>query len=629
MTKTLISWLGRTDLNARTQSERVGLGPIAQAVGARGFARLELLCDYPREEAEPYMEWLKAQHPVEIAPHFVSLTNPVHFGDIYENATRVVSDAIKNNRGHADLTFHLSPGTPAMAAVWIILAKTRFPAELIESSREHGVRTASVPFDISADFIPDLLRKPDEELERLTAGLPPEAPEFSSIIHRSPGMKRVIARARRVAPRSIPVLIEGESGTGKELLARAIVRVVDVADGGVEFAQRKANITANDLAAYRKRVEETLTPLFETNPTLQKIRAGEPVTDADLNALNALIHLERPDVDLNILLEFYQDVLFGSFVTDEYDGATASTGFCVLRPRAGRLDGRFLYHGVQTAPFVGEMVKLATGASYPAVSDRIVKGSKIPLPPLPKQKRIAAILDKADAIRRKRRQALALALADQFLRAVFLDMFGDPVTNPKGWKEKRLDQVAVVASGITKGKRFNGKKTVHVPYMRVANVQDGHINLGDVQDIEVLETDVERYLLKPGDILLTEGGDPDKLGRGAVWHGEVAPCIHQNHIFKVRVDPDTSVPEFMSTLIGSQRGKRYFLKSAKQTTGIASINKTQLSGFPALLPPWDVQREFLSRVKRWRSEQEKLGTLERESANLFGSLAQRAFRGEL
>uniref|UniRef100_UPI00102B71E6 sigma-54 interaction domain-containing protein n=1 Tax=Candidatus Magnetaquicoccus inordinatus TaxID=2496818 RepID=UPI00102B71E6 len=168
--------------------------------------------------------WLKAQHLLEIAPHYVTLTSPVHFGDIYENATRVVSDAIKNNRGHAELAFHLSPGTPAMAAVWIILAKTRFPAELIESSREHGVRTASVPFDISADFIPDLLRKPDEELERLTAGLPPEAPEFSSIIHRSPDMKRVIARARRVAPRSIPVLIEGESGTGKELLARAIHR---------------------------------------------------------------------------------------------------------------------------------------------------------------------------------------------------------------------------------------------------------------------------------------------------------------------------------------------------------------------------------------------------------------------
>ncbi|MBF0422173.1 MAG: sigma 54-interacting transcriptional regulator [Magnetococcales bacterium] len=224
MVKTLICWLGRTDIQARTQAERVGLGPIAQAIEVRGFARLELLCDYPRDEAEPYMAWLQEQQPVEIVPHFVTLTSPVHFGEIYENASRVVSDTIKKNKGADELTFHLSPGTPAMAAVWIILAKTRFPAELIESSREHGVRTASVPFDISADFIPDLLRKPDEELERLTAGLPPEAPEFSSIIHRSPDMKRVIARARRVAPRSIPVLIEGESGTGKELLARAIHR---------------------------------------------------------------------------------------------------------------------------------------------------------------------------------------------------------------------------------------------------------------------------------------------------------------------------------------------------------------------------------------------------------------------
>lgn len=224
MAKTLISWLGRTDLQARTQSDRVGLGPIAQAVGARGYTRLELLCDYPREEAEPYLVWLQSLYPVEIAPHFVSLTSPVHFGEIYQNASRVVAEVIKGCKGVEELAFHLSPGTPAMAAVWIILAKTRFPAELIESSREHGVRTASVPFDISADFIPDLLRKPDEELERLTAGLPPDAPEFSNIIHHSPEMKRVVARSRRVAPRSIPVLIEGESGTGKELLARAIHR---------------------------------------------------------------------------------------------------------------------------------------------------------------------------------------------------------------------------------------------------------------------------------------------------------------------------------------------------------------------------------------------------------------------
>jgi transcriptional regulator with GAF, ATPase, and Fis domain len=223
VTNTLISWLGRTDLRAVTQSDQVGIGPIAQALRTGRFSKLELLCDCAPEEADAYLEWLGPQTEARIAPHRVTLPSPTDFDAIYRHARAIAANAAADVGGEADqLTFHLSPGTPAMAAVWIILAKTRFPAQLIESSIQHGVRMVSVPFQISADFIPDLLQRPDTELTRLTAGLPPAAPAFEAIIHRSEVMQRVVARARRVALRSIPVLIEGESGTGKELLARAI-----------------------------------------------------------------------------------------------------------------------------------------------------------------------------------------------------------------------------------------------------------------------------------------------------------------------------------------------------------------------------------------------------------------------
>jgi DNA-binding NtrC family response regulator len=222
MGTTLVSWLGRTDLRAVDESERIGLGPVAQALQTGRFSRLELICDCMPDEVAPYLAWLKDQSEKPVIPHYVTLASPIDFGAIYQHARQVVAETMASQQKGHGLTFHLSPGTPAMAAVWIILAKTRFPAELIESSIQYGVRTASVPFDIAADFLPDLLDRPDRELERLTVGLSPAAPEFSAIIYQSPTMQRAIARARRAAPRSIPVLIEGESGTGKELLARAI-----------------------------------------------------------------------------------------------------------------------------------------------------------------------------------------------------------------------------------------------------------------------------------------------------------------------------------------------------------------------------------------------------------------------
>ena len=165
--------------------------------------------------------------------------------------------------------------------------------------------------------------------------------------------------------------------------------------------------------------------------------------------------------------------------------------------------------------------------------------------------------------------------------------------------------------------------------MRVANVQDGYLALDDIKNIEMLAAEADRYMLRYGDILLTEGGDPDKLGRGAIWRDQIPSCVHQNHIFSVRPDGERLTPEFLSALFGSAHGKRYFLRAAKQTTGIASINRTQLSEFPVLVPPLKLQRyytEFAGVYERTRSRYQ-LSLKEHE--NLFNSLVQRAFTGHL
>jgi transcriptional regulator with PAS, ATPase and Fis domain len=218
----LFCWLGMTDLNAASGVNDVGIGPIAQAVTVRSYREVVLLNNWEKASAEKYVTWLQEKTPSRIILQHIELTSPTNFGEIYQTTNTIISNKIIELGSDTNLVFHLSPGTPAMAAVWILLAKTRFSAELIESSKEHGVSTASVPFDISADFIPDLLRKPDRTLERLAAGLPAASPEFDDIIYRSKVMQGVVLKARRIAPRSIPVLIEGESGTGKELFARAI-----------------------------------------------------------------------------------------------------------------------------------------------------------------------------------------------------------------------------------------------------------------------------------------------------------------------------------------------------------------------------------------------------------------------
>ncbi|KPQ00273.1 MAG: type I restriction enzyme, S subunit [Rhodobacteraceae bacterium HLUCCA12] len=360
------------------------------------------------------------------------------------------------------------------------------------------------------------------------------------------------------------------------------------------------------------RDEKAIMAPTPTIPSEAPSRARQLVKSGDI-----LVSTVRPNLNAVAVVE------------EELDGATASTGFSVLRPDEKKAASRYIYHWVRTPSFVADMVRKATGASYPAVSDKIVAESLIPLPPLEEQRRIAGILDAADALRRCRREALALL--DTLPGAIFAEMFGDRLYGPdRATDTVPLAEVAHIQSGITKGRRLkSGEKTEETAYLAVANVQDKRLDLSNVKMIEATEKERERYALAVGDLLLTEGGDPDKLGRGTVWNDEIPGAIHQNHIFRVRVTDETVQPIFLSHLLSSPYGRGYFLRMAKQTTGIASINKTQLSGFPAILPDEGEQIEFVQRLKSYQDQKERYISHLGEVDCLFASLQSRAFAGEL
>lgn len=168
---------------------------------------------------------------------------------------------------------------------------------------------------------------------------------------------------------------------------------------------------------------------------------------------------------------------------------------------------------------------------------------------------------------------------------------------PAHWPLKRVDEVAEVGSGVTLGKDVSGFKHVELPYLRVANVQDGHLDLSTIKTVKVRVDDVESVRLLPGDVLMTEGGDLDKLGRGTLWEGQIADCLHQNHIFRIRANAAQLWPRYFSYVVESDIAKRYFNRVAKRTTNLASTNKTQVRAFTFPLPPLDEQKQISAIIK--------------------------------
>jgi transcriptional regulator with PAS, ATPase and Fis domain len=222
MARVLLAWIGMADLKAATSDNATELGPIVQALAARDFDHVILLNNIAEEKVAGFERWVKKKTKATVMVRQYPLRSPTHYGDIYNAVSQGVAWTLEKYGQKTKLTFHLSPGTPAMASIWIIVAKTRFEAELIESSREKGVATVDVPFELAAELIPAAVQQKSEDLARLAEGTRPEEPKFGDILHRSDVMKHLVRRARTAAPFNEIIFIEGESGTGKQLLAEAI-----------------------------------------------------------------------------------------------------------------------------------------------------------------------------------------------------------------------------------------------------------------------------------------------------------------------------------------------------------------------------------------------------------------------
>jgi type I restriction enzyme S subunit len=252
------------------------------------------------------------------------------------------------------------------------------------------------------------------------------------------------------------------------------------------------------------------------------------------------------------------------------------------------------------------------GATVESIEHVLLANSPICLPPLAEQRAIALFLDREtkkidelvaeqerliELLKEKRQAVISHAVTKGLdpaapMKPSGVEWLGDV---PAHWEVKRLKQVAVIQSGIAKGKDYGTVRTVSVPYLRVANVQDGYVDLDEVASIEIPAADIERFAVRKGDVLMNEGGDWDKLGRGCVWEGQVAPCVHQNHVFVVR--PGAALdPAWLSLFSGSAAGQYHFARHSKQSTNLASISSTNLMELPVPVPPLrqqaDVGREI-------------------------------------
>lgn len=313
----------------------------------------------------------------------------------------------------------------------------------------------------------------------------------------------------------------------------------------------------------------------------------------------------------------------GAFVEEQHLPLCLNTSTIRFKAKPEMSDLRYLQHWLDSREFREQITRLVTGSAQQNFGPSHLNAIKISLPPLPEQIRIAAILDQADALRVKRREALAQL--DSLAQSIFIEMFGDPSTNPKGWNIRKIGDLLESASYGTSEKSSTVGK---FPVLRMNNItRTGETNLNDLKYMELKPRDFERYLVKTGDVLFNRTNSTDLVGKTAIFrHSE--QMAYAGYLIRLRTTAEND-PEYLAGFLNTPYAKRMLRAMCKSIIGMANINATEIQAVKIAQPPISIQREFglrITAVERQKSiHHESLTELDA----LFASLQHRAFRGEL
>ena len=310
---------------------------------------------------------------------------------------------------------------------------------------------------------------------------------------------------------------------------------------------------------------------------------------------------------------------FGAYGVAGIDGVI-SPAYWVLMVDRGRVAPGYLHHLLRSSLYLAEIARVSkdmppNGFDLPWSQFRQIV---VDLPPLDEQRRIADFLDtetaRLDAVQLLRDEQLALLAGRE--AAALTEALDDPAV-----RRIRLGYLAKLQSGVTVGGSRPSDGLVERPYLRVANVKEDRLELDSVTTIRVTPEEARASRLRPGDVLMTEGGDLDKLGRGTVWRGEISGCLHQNHVFALRCDARL-LPEYLSYFTRTAPARAYFAATGVKTTNLASTNSEKVRNLPVPLPSLATQRERVEQIERALRRSGNLRTFLDHQASLVAERRQ-------